>query len=54
MLNKETGQYLSPNRKWIGNNELEKLGKIFTLAITIIVQCSANQPEGGHMLSQII
>ena len=44
-LYKVRGRYLCPNRKWIGDIELEKLWKIFTLTVPIIVQCSADQPK---------
>lgn len=39
------GSYLCPNWKWIGNDKLEKLRKIFPLSVTVIVQCSADQPK---------
>lgn len=36
---------LGPDGNWICYNKLEKLGQIFTLTITIIVQSCANQPK---------
>lgn len=37
--------HLGPHRKGIGNNELKELRKILALAISVIVQRSANQSE---------
>lgn len=39
------GSYLCPNWKWIGNDKLEKLWKIFPLSLTVIVQCGTDQPK---------
>lgn len=44
----EQETYLSPNRKRICNNKLEKLRQIFPFTITVSIQSSTNQPTNHN------